>query len=206
MEIGVPVLVALGFILRFDITRIECRNAAIRRLMKSLGSTHCSYIRDVSADFLLMRQRRMEKLFKPPQPAKARQHDASGVCPNPKARTRKTGRYKGAATGGGGAQRAAMRAVLSGTKHASRQAYYEALRAANHAHRDWKRRGFSVAQELEQVGRAQTIAHRSGCHRIAPCKRKRQQEGDLACRLGRLLPDGSENIVQEPVNPQSIAV
>ena len=52
LDIGVPVLVALGFILRFDITRIECRTAAIRRLMKSLGSTHCSYIRDVSADSL----------------------------------------------------------------------------------------------------------------------------------------------------------
>ena len=57
---GLPILVALAFILKGDIIGIECRNAALQRLMRSLGVTHCPYIQDVSTDFLLMKQRLLE--------------------------------------------------------------------------------------------------------------------------------------------------
>ena len=69
---GLPILVALAIILKWDIIGIECRNAALTRLMRCLGMTHCPYIQDVSTYFLLMKQRLLERMWSRPPPLQRR--------------------------------------------------------------------------------------------------------------------------------------
>ena len=54
---GRTVLMSLGLLFRWDICRIECRNAAIKRLMGCMSGTWKASVANVSADFVLMRQR-----------------------------------------------------------------------------------------------------------------------------------------------------
>ena len=58
---GVITLVCLGWLLRPEICRIECRNASIRRIVRARDATYDPVIGDVSADFVLMRQRIVER-------------------------------------------------------------------------------------------------------------------------------------------------
>ena len=54
---GRVVLHGLSFCLRWEITRIECRNAAIKRALRVKSSTHRGDVMDISSDFVLLRSR-----------------------------------------------------------------------------------------------------------------------------------------------------
>jgi hypothetical protein len=55
------VLTMVAHLAMLDITRIECRNAAIRRQMRAFSSTHGADFPRVSASFILMCQRILER-------------------------------------------------------------------------------------------------------------------------------------------------
>ena len=116
-------LIVLGFSLRWDITRIECRSAALKRLLRSLGGTYCPYIRDVSTYFLLVRQRLVERLLDLPDshPRSAGSGSAeSGAAKQWKRRLIQRGRFRGRKTGGGGPWRILFSKFLRGKRFASK--------------------------------------------------------------------------------------
>ena len=53
-------LMAIGFLLKLCISRIECRHASIRRLLLLKGSTWLGDLAHASSDFLMMRSRNIE--------------------------------------------------------------------------------------------------------------------------------------------------
>ena len=149
-------MVALAIILKWDIIGIECRNAALKRLMRSLGVTHCPYIQDVSTDFLLMKQRLLERMWSRPPPLQRR--GPSKRKPNFK-------------KGGGGTQRALMGQFLRGSKYKTQEERKQLLRAANDAAAAAKRSCSPHLQEAVREGGHATIAHRARGF-LAPHKRK----------------------------------
>lgn len=107
------ILASMGSLLRWDISRLECRHASVRGFMK-VATTHAAGVSEVSASFFLQQQRLLERKFAPAasrvQLAKAK------AC-----RKRRTGRYRGARTGGGGAQRRFLSTFLSGRRYWTRR-------------------------------------------------------------------------------------
>ena len=153
---GLPILVALAIILKWDIIGIECRNAALKRLMRSLGATHCPYIQDVSTDFLLMKQRLLERMWSRPPPLQRR---------GPRKRRPNFSK------GGGGTARALVGRFLRGSKYKTQEERKQLLRAANDAAAAAKRSCSPHLQEAVREGVHATIAHRARGFQ-APHKRK----------------------------------
>ncbi len=58
---------AIGLLLRIEITRLECRNAVLRRLVRKWQSSWKRSVEGVSADFLLLTQRILENLLATPK-------------------------------------------------------------------------------------------------------------------------------------------
>ena len=56
-------LAGLAEVLKDDICAIECRNAAIKRCLRSRSATHPGELPSISGDFLMQRQRVLERLF-----------------------------------------------------------------------------------------------------------------------------------------------
>jgi hypothetical protein len=85
------VLQTLGVVINVDISAIECSHAAVRRLLRAGAQTHRRTLEQVSADFLLMKQRVLE----------------AGILPQEgRGRSPKPGRQKRKYNGGAGPQRA----------------------------------------------------------------------------------------------------
>ena len=59
-ELASNVLMGIALLLRLCVSRIECRHAALRRLLKNKGFTWLPQIMDAGADWTLMRQRVIE--------------------------------------------------------------------------------------------------------------------------------------------------
>jgi hypothetical protein len=98
-------LFMVGSMSRNTICRIECRNASLRRRVKSRIQTHKISLPDLSSSFLLLQQRILEKSSWRSVRGKK---DAKERAP----RIRKKGKLKGSRTGGGGLRRAALRTLL----------------------------------------------------------------------------------------------
>lgn len=166
--------------MRMEITRIECRHAYIRRLVKLRVQSRKAAIRHASASFVLMRQRCMQKAgwssVSPKTQAKP---------PPPKCRRRRSGRLKGAMVGGGGAMRAGMSFFLKqvgGGGHQSKERLSELWRQAHQLRRE-------APEELQMVikamGQAGTASFRSGAKRSFG-GRLRASSAKRMCR--RILP------------------
>jgi hypothetical protein len=110
-------LFTLAVLLRVEITRVECRHAYIRRLLRSRNQAPGQRLEETSAHFTLMRQRCLEKVAWPFSKRLARKK------PGPKRRkhVRTSGKFCGGKAGGGGLQRAGLSEVLkelsAGGKH-----------------------------------------------------------------------------------------
>ena len=55
----------VAVVLMMDISHIECGHAAVRRMLRGASQTHTRSLLEVSADFILMKQRIWEALNKP---------------------------------------------------------------------------------------------------------------------------------------------
>ena len=104
-------LIAMAVLLRWEITRQECRHRQLRRLCRA-NETWLLLLHQISAQFLLLRHRVLERVLRPkPKPTPVQQ---SRRCKDGKKRKRKgkTGKHEGHATGGGGGQRAFISVVF----------------------------------------------------------------------------------------------
>jgi len=197
---GRAVLQALAHTLRFDITRVECRNAALRRLLRSLGSTHCPYIRNVSADFLLLRQRLLERMLQPN--SKTKKNLAADESAHPR-RVRRRGKFKGQPTGGGGPQRFIVRRCLEGHRFPNKEARIQALSRANQEFHRVKRQGGPEWHQAYSAGAAGTYSHSHGGAAF-PSAAKRQ----CLRRSSGIVPDWVPSLAtqSEPNQAQSMSL
>ena len=119
-------LVMLGETCRLDIFRIECRHAQLRRFSRS-SSTWLPHLRDLSAHFVLMRQRMLGKFrsfLKSGKSTKEKRKRREG-------RARRTkGRGRTQTRGGGGAWRAHISETIRGRRFDSDEARGAAFRDA----------------------------------------------------------------------------
>jgi hypothetical protein len=60
----IATLTVVAYLLRLCISRIECRHAAIRRLLRAKGSTWSADFPSISSDFALMRQHLLQQDLK----------------------------------------------------------------------------------------------------------------------------------------------
>ena len=101
-------LVALGLIVRYEITLTECRNAQLRRFCKA-GETWAAYLAVLSAQFVLQLHRTLEHKFKyVVESVAAKHHQGKQRMHNSKKQD-----LGEQAVGGGGAQRAFMAKFLA---------------------------------------------------------------------------------------------
>ena len=119
-------LLMLGEACRLDICRIECRHAQLRRFSRS-SSTWLPHLGDLSAHFVLVRQRMLGKLrsfLKSGKSSKEKRKRREG-----RARRRK-GRGRTQTRGGGGAWRAHISETIRGRRFDSDEARGAAFRDA----------------------------------------------------------------------------
>ena len=136
-----------------DVTHIECRHAALRRILRGRAQTHCFDFETSAAFFLFSRERqRFARWVQRPDASAA----AAGQ-PVPAA-----GRKKQKQTWSGGAQRAFMSTYLKGKCWKSRQDRRDTLRAGNAEYNRIKTQDGREHARLQELGRAATIAARFG--------------------------------------------
>ena len=190
---GAILLAVLGFLLRLEICRIECRNAAIRRLMRSKDSTYCPLIGNTSADFTLLRQRLLERLFTPEPEAPEEPKKV------PVVRVRRTGKFKGCKTGGGGAARRHVGTMLKGQKFPSKEARSRIFKKVMQSYNLIKRQSGPAWTRLQQEGAVGTISHRAGRPAFRATLRKKRPDlavpsSSAACVLPPLLQETARGI------------
>lgn len=192
MSEGVFVLWALSFLLRFDNTRIECRNAALKRITRALGATHQPLVDDVTADFFLLRSRLIERFgAERPQSERAERKPTR----DGRLRVRRFGRWKGSRSGGGGTQRSLMSACLKGQRWSNKEERRKAFAAANEQFRRLRKRADESWNKHVRVGAAGTVSHRHGGVAFGshPRKRRRSNVGTASVEgLLRTLPSAAE--------------
>ena len=79
-------ILCLAILWWIDVSRIECRHAAIRRLLRGLGVSWTKQLEDLSADFLLLRQRLLEAQSGNPSSEAPGTHAATQKAPQEKPR------------------------------------------------------------------------------------------------------------------------
>jgi hypothetical protein len=95
-------LLSLGYLLAFDIVELECKHAATRRRLKARVQTRGLDFADLSASMCLQGQRQLERRCLPADRKRA------GRCAVAQVRRRRSGKFRGCPTGGGGARRFAI--------------------------------------------------------------------------------------------------
>ena len=188
---GIAILSALSFAARYEITRIECRNAAIRRLTRIHASTHEPYVLDVSSDFILLRQRLLEKFFHCPPAAEEQKAKKTS---DRKHRAMRYGKYKGTRSGGGGPQRYFMKKFITGQRFFNNDARKRALKEANKQYKIEMRCSSALWLECRRVGQVGTTAHQEGGVAFGSAaaesrKRRRQRQNEKVQNLIQSLPD-----------------
>lgn len=189
---GRAALVGLGCVLRWEITRIECRHAALNRSIKASG-TWAPLLEAVSSDFVLMRMRIMERWLTGSagtgadgvgrrQKRRAVAHGRASQKVPWRSRKRRSGRCAGARTGGGGPQRRLMSMLLSGQKWRTASERRECFAKANRRYKLIMRQGGAAMEQLVREGAAGTQAHRAGGFAFVG-KRKFEACDGLARRL-----------------------
>lgn len=181
------VLVMLGRLLRLDITRIECRHAMLRTLVRK-SVTWKPILAEVSAHFLLSRHRiqathrndLLKEMFAQfgfvdgRTSARNKRRVASSKKPAPK-RKCKQKKYKVSTDGsctiavpkpkrrdGGGAYRAALRMQLEGKQFGSEAASRDAFRQAVRQYKQWKNADTPEYRRCVEIGRAARAACKRG--------------------------------------------
>jgi hypothetical protein len=137
-------LLALAATMHVDIARIECRHASIRRLMRGSAQTHGADFSKVSADFVMLRQRLLERC---------------GTFSKKSAKQKKPKRKR---KGGGGAQRLPVSRFLTGKKYASSAARKRVFKKANEEYSKVVGSGGEPLAELIRSGSSGTLSHRFG--------------------------------------------
>ena len=100
---GRAILLSLAQVLRYDIARIECRNAAIKKMRRMLASSYAADFAELSADFMMMRTRIIEDFL---NRLVAKGTKAAGTTAQAQAKAkarrmvRRFGKYKGTPAGG----------------------------------------------------------------------------------------------------------
>ena len=157
-------LFAMACTLRLDILPIECRWAYIRRILKSRPQAPGHSIADASATFLLSRQRVLESLWHSPKPhaPKAKRQAV---------RKRRSGRFIGHRTGGGGKRRAALSELLKQLNAGGPLSKAERSQRWSDAHRRAEAADVSQQSTWALHGMAGTAAHRNGQSRSFGRKR-----------------------------------
>ena len=163
------ILIVVGRLARWEILRIECRHASVRRILRGKSTTTRANLEDLAARFLLQRERIASSYF-----------GQSGMPPRNKkvgvARLVRRGKFKGSRAGGGGAQRAAFRPYLVGQKMPTKEAREAVFREANRlATLDRQDIGSERCQAARLLGRTSTLARKRGgtSFPIPPSKRRR---------------------------------
>ena len=199
---------SLAVLARMETTRIECRHAAVRRFSRGKGETHASLFPLVSADFVLMRARRLARLWLPGQPPKTKTVEA---------RLRRCGRYVGGRSGGGGARRSFLSTYLKGKAmgpwgSAGRKELFIKAHAAAKAAQE---AGGESWQRIQECGRAGAVAHGVGGHAFTrPYRKRKRDDGAFAYAhraLGQHLasddpaPAGDAEVAPPPT-PEALAL
>ena len=153
---AIAILLLLGQHLRFEICRVECHNALLRRLAKT-GDTWAQDLEQASALFVLSCARGRDRALVEKQ-AKKR-------GPKPERRLIKKGKCAGKATGGGGAERYLVGHFLQGRRYGPRgseNSRANTMKAA-HAHAAAVRAADGPEwREAVRLGEAGTAAHAAG--------------------------------------------
>ena len=163
------VLLVLARMLRLDISRLECRNAFLRRCIRARSQTNAEMIRRASADFVLMRQRVEEK---------AGWATAGGAPQQRRGRGRKPRQKRKCP--GAGPQRAAVGRYLRGRKIADKAARKRILKEANAMYKAAMEAGGAAAEELRQAGEAGKESRAAGAHAFQGLAHKRQRRASTA--------------------------
>jgi hypothetical protein len=175
------ILLAIALMLRVDIFRIECRHSMIRRLHRCKGETHLPDLQQVSAEWLLARQRRLERFWLPQGDKEKRTETAAA----PAQRRRRRGRWKGKRTGGGGAFRRALGMSLKGKGNAmkTKEGRKTSMQEAHRLAREMRDAAGQQWAQVRREGLAGTASHRAGGRAFGKhvdereAKRRRLHEG-----------------------------
>lgn len=143
-------LKAIGVVFRLCIARIECRHAAVRRLLLSRGATWAEQLCVASADWLMMRDRIIELAT-----------DASHRHLQGASEAQQPARPAQRGSGGGGPCRAFMSEFLRGKSFANRD---QLMREGHAEFRRIKAEGGAAWQRLLDLGAAGTAAARASGH------------------------------------------
>ncbi|CAK0908443.1 unnamed protein product, partial [Prorocentrum cordatum] len=157
------VLHVVGLLVKIDNCFIECLNALLRRLQREKSQTHCPDIAAASAEFVIRQQAIQEKevisrsrALRPPENTRP-----EGSRP-PRCKVIRTGHQAGHKTHGGGVWRRALGVELAGTTWKTRGEQKAVMRAAHQSAREKRAAGGEVWQQMQEEGRAGTLAHRCG--------------------------------------------
>ena len=178
---GLAFLLAVGAKLCWDMCRVECRNAALKRLMRVLGMTWGANIMHVSGDFVLMRNRAVENLFRTFMPGGKKATIEGASAKEKKQRARRRGKYAGKRTGGGGAQRRSVgqwvkRRAEFGHSFATADTRKATLAWANAQAEAERNQGGERWNDVVQEGRAGTLSYRNGGNAFqAPVRSAKRQ-------------------------------
>lgn len=167
-------LSAFGSLLRTETSRIECRHAAVRRLMRAKGgSTHAAEFSAISADWLLMRARKLERdhwAKRKPQSQPKRDRPARG---RPKRKQ------------GGGPQRAFLSVALRGARFPDADSRRRTFLEAGARYRAVVAQGGADLERLRAAGRAGTISRRHGRPAFGvPLGKRRRYSQDIHGQWG----------------------
>jgi hypothetical protein len=194
-------LYILLVILRFDTARIECRHAFIRRLLLASSTTWSAILQTLSADFMLMRGRELQRLLDKLRPPSSTSVDSSEVVPEVVGNANKEKQRRG-----GGAHRAFARFWLLG-KTFERDSFSAALKEMWTEYRSLKSIGGEAWERFEREGAAGTISSRvvgGSAFGGARVRNSRNLESALAAPGPGLPPSGSS--ASQPSSSSTIIV
>ena len=148
-------------VLRAEICRIECRNAAIRRIVRARDATYDPCVGHVSADFVLLRQRIVEQLLSfsgvgSDATATPQQESVTPVEP-----VRRCGKLRGTRVGGGGAQRYFFGKQLKGRTWKSKEEQKAIFKDIATQFNKIKHQGGPEWTKLIRDGRKAAVSYRS---------------------------------------------
>lgn len=156
-------LLVTSLLARRAICRIECRHASLRRRVKMRVQCRRPPLVDLSASFVLMRQRAIERrgcADRPPKVAKVKR--------------RVRGAFRGGRTGGGGRARAAFSQLLRELGAGGQRTPAERKRHFKEAHRRLRHAEPKQLEVWAQQGAAGKAAHREGERSFGPRLKRRR--------------------------------
>ena len=184
-------LVSLGVFIRFEICRIECRHAYLRKFAFS-SLTRKPTLEDISARYLLLRSRLLEHFLETAAPRTA-SSSAAGEF-----RRRKKGKRKGDRTGGGGAQRSFMSKWLRSQPRFTKKSRNHIFKRGGKAFKTLLRTGGPELDFHRNVGKGMAVSHASrGGHK------KRRAPSRMVGKVSRGKPEPTAAATSSSSGPSS---